>query len=209
LFLARRKLPDYDWHGVVDAVRPQANRVWDQWTLGEQRQFLRHLAPLWEVHRHRAPASTLGVCEELRAAGRLRVHRGRLAEVERDGTGFRVTYAAWEHGPRTLHADTIVDCTGPRRDIARSGDALIEALFEGGLARPGALAASADNVLTGAPGAAPIYALGTPLRGTFAESSGVREIRIQARTIAESLAAAHEMRSDAASASGPRSAVGD
>jgi uncharacterized NAD(P)/FAD-binding protein YdhS len=186
------------WHDLIDAIRPQTNRVWQSWTPAQQRQFNRHLAPLWEIHRHRAPASTLAICDELRASGRLHVTRGRLRRLERTRDGLRVTYEAWNSGERELRADAIVDCTGPRRDIARSGEALINALFETGLARPGELgmgfAATTDGRLTGDPGAPPIYALGTPLRGTFAETSAVREIRVQARIIAETIAGAHGAR---------------
>jgi uncharacterized NAD(P)/FAD-binding protein YdhS len=190
---ARRE--NRSWRDVIDALRPQLNGIWQSWSLEEQRRYYRHLAPIWEVHRHRAPQSTLDVRDALLAGGQLRTLRARLAAVEPDGSRLRVTYAGTDCDARgTIAVDVIVDCTGPRRDIAGSGDALIESLFAQKLARPGALglgfAAGPDGALSGGDDAKPIYALGTPLRGTFCESSAVREIRVQAQAVARAIVAA-------------------
>jgi uncharacterized NAD(P)/FAD-binding protein YdhS len=183
-----------NWQDVVDALRPHANRIWQHWSPVEQRRFARHVAPLWEIHRHRAPQSTIDTRDRLIAAGRLAVHRGRLMRLTPEGSGWHATFAA--HGtqgaPAVLAADVIVDCTGPRRDIAGSGDAFVESLLARGIAHAGPLgtgfAAAADGAFTSSAATAPIYALGTPLRGTLAETSAVREIRGQAQAIAEAIA---------------------
>ena len=79
--------------------------------------------------------------------------------------------------------------------LAASGDPLIENLFARELARPGplgiGLAAAPDGTLSAA-GRPPLFALGTPLRGMLAESSAVREIRVQALTVARAILAALE-----------------
>ncbi len=42
------------WQRVMDAMRPAVARVWASWTTAERAQFLRHLRPRWDVHRHRS-----------------------------------------------------------------------------------------------------------------------------------------------------------
>ncbi len=177
------------WQAIVDGLRSQTNRLWQSWSVAEQRQFDRHLGALWAVHRHRAPAETLAVRDALAAAGRLYVKRGRLTQLER--TGEKLTVGFVERGATAATAvrtDLVIDCSGPPRDLKGSGDPLIEALFERGLVRAApfgvGFAALSDGRVHRTSSGAAIYALGTPLRGMLCESSAVREIRQQARTVA-------------------------
>jgi uncharacterized NAD(P)/FAD-binding protein YdhS len=183
------------WQSAVDAVRAQTSAVWQRWPLADRRQFLRHVAPFWEIHRHRAPESTLRVRDDLIEAAQLRVYAGRLLALEPLG-GRLVAQIAERRAERPLQLpfDTVIDCTGPLRDYRRSGDPLVEALFARGLARPDALglgfAANADGALVGSDGrlAQGIFALGTPLRGTLYECGSVREVRVQAAVVARAIA---------------------
>jgi uncharacterized NAD(P)/FAD-binding protein YdhS len=181
------------WQDVIDALRPHADRVWQNWSLAEQRRFLRHVAPLWEIHRHRAPQSTLDTRDRLIAAGRLTVHRGRLTQLNADAAGLCATFvpAGGSGAPTALNVDVVIDCTGPRRDIAASGDGFVESLLARGIAQAGPLgigfAATPELALMTTFSGAPIYALGTPLRGMLAETSAVREIRCQAQAVAAAI----------------------
>ncbi len=47
-----------DWQDIVDALRPQIPRLWEQLPEADKRLFLRHVARYWEVHRHRVPPET-------------------------------------------------------------------------------------------------------------------------------------------------------
>ncbi|HTM77683.1 MAG TPA: FAD/NAD(P)-binding protein, partial [Devosia sp.] len=44
-----------DWRQVIDGLRPYNQRLWQSWSLHTKRQFLRHLRPWWNIHRHRLP----------------------------------------------------------------------------------------------------------------------------------------------------------
>src|SRR5690606_13053172 len=44
-----------DWRSVVDGLRPYNQRIWQSWSEHTRRQFLRHLRPWWNIHRHRLP----------------------------------------------------------------------------------------------------------------------------------------------------------
>ncbi len=184
------------WQSVIDGLRPQTNRIWEGWTTAERRQFARHLESVWESCRHRSPQATLDVARAQLQTGRLRLVRGRVRAIEPDGPALRISYGGCETAELgVLRADVVVDCTGPRLRLAASGDPLIENLFARELARPGplgiGLAAAPDGTLSAA-GRPPLFALGTPLRGMLAESSAVREIRVQALTVARAILAALE-----------------
>ena len=46
-----------DWRSVIDSLRPVTAQIWQSLPPAEQRRFLRHVRPYWDVHRHRiAPA---------------------------------------------------------------------------------------------------------------------------------------------------------
>jgi uncharacterized NAD(P)/FAD-binding protein YdhS len=183
------------WQDTIDALRPQLNRIWQSWPVDEQRRFARHVAPVWEIHRHRVPQSTLDVRDALAAAGRLRVFRGRLVGLTIDGSGLRAAFTERAAAaPRVERADVIVDCTGPRRNITASGDPFVKSLLDRELVQPSPLAlgfaAHSDGSLAREASGLPLFALGTPLRGLLAETSAVREIRCQAETVAVALLSA-------------------
>ncbi|MBD5655519.1 MAG: FAD/NAD(P)-binding protein [Candidatus Eremiobacteraeota bacterium] len=185
------------WHDVVDAVRPHVTSIWQSWTQAQREQFFRHVAPFWEVHRHRAPTSTLELRDRLIAAGRLGVHAGRLFALDAASDGLRARYVDRRRGRASeLRVDAVIDCTGPRRDYRRSGDRLIDGLLEQGLATTDPLgmgfAAESDGRLVGRDiNPRGVFVLGTPLRGTLYESSAVREIRVQAESVTRALIASN------------------
>src|SRR5690606_17207147 len=41
-----------DWRSVLEGLRPYHQRLWQSWPEREKRQFLRHLRPWWNTHRH-------------------------------------------------------------------------------------------------------------------------------------------------------------
>ncbi len=182
------------WQQLIDAIRPQVPRIWQNWTRTEQQQFLRHLAPLWNVHRHRAPQSTLDVRDRLLQSDRLLIATGQVRTIERSDGVQLVHYAERHSGrERTIETDLVVDCTGPQRDFRRSKEPLIEALFERGLAMTDPLgmgfAATPDGRLVNA-AAMPLFALGAPLHGMLYETTAVREVRRQAASVAGGVLAA-------------------
>ena len=191
------------WHDAIDAIRPHVSSVWQRWTPAQREQFFRHAAPYWEVHRHRAPTSTLEVRDALLASGQLHVHAGRLYALEAEGGRLCARFVDRRIGRSSeLRVDVVVDCTGPRRDYRRSGDPLVEALFDRSLATtdplglgfaalPSGAMVDGDGHKTG------IFTLGTPLRGMLFESGAVREVRVQAEAVARSVIDA--LQSDAAS----------
>ncbi|MGJ6966641.1 FAD/NAD(P)-binding protein [Streptosporangium sp. G11] len=182
-----------DWHGVVDGLRPQAQRLWARLTPDDQRRFLGLAARYWEVHRHRIPPVTAARIADLRATGRLHVLRGRLVRAGAGPGGLRAQVSA-DGAVRELDVGWLVNATGPGADITR--DPLLAGLVADGMVRPDRLRLGLDA----APGGAVLDAAGDPddriftlgplLRGSLYETTAIPEIRAQAAALAPRLAEA-------------------
>ncbi|MGM1058291.1 FAD/NAD(P)-binding protein [Saccharothrix sp. Mg75] len=173
------------WREFVDRMRPHAPRLWQQLDVDDRRRFLDRVNRYWDVHRHRAAPATHRRVRALVGAGRLHVHRGRVARVREVDDGFDVDLAT-PGGTRSLRVGWLVNTTGFRQDV---GDPLLHDLVAGGTARPDPVGL---GVATGGDGrvldrrGAPrrIFTLGALRRGELFESTAVPEIRNQAATIA-------------------------
>ncbi len=182
-----------DWQDIVDALRPQIPRLWEQLPEPDKRLFLRDVARYWEVHRHRMPPGTARRAAVLLAEGRLSVHRGRVVAAagdERDGVRVRI-----DHGGSSteLGVGWLINCTGAATDITATADPLVRHLFDSGLARPDPLRLGLDTDANGAVRdadgrpASDIVTLGPPLRGRWYETTAIPEIRDQAAALARRL----------------------
>jgi uncharacterized NAD(P)/FAD-binding protein YdhS len=195
------------WQDAVDALRPQVPLLWQRLTPADQRLFLRYVARYWEVHRHRMPPATAAKIAELRAAGRLRLIRGRVSAAAPEGYGVRVSIeqGSIEQGSAgfDLSAGWLVDATGPAADVTATPDPLVRSLLSSGLARPGPHRLGIDADASGAildvfgRPSAEIRTLGPPLRGVCYETTAIPEIRDQAAALAGRLIAAARSRATA------------
>ena len=186
-----------DWQDVVDALRPEIPRLWEQLPEADQRLFLRHVARYWEVHRHRVPPQTARRAAALTSAGRLSVRRGRLAEASDQRGGLRMRMDQGGSSAE-LQVGWLVNCTGPAPDITATAHPLLRQLLDAGLARPDPLRLGLDvgqrGALRDAHGrpASDIFALGPLLRGSRYETTAIPEIRDQAAALARHLLARQE-----------------
>lgn len=177
---------DGDWRGVIDALRPVTQEIWQTLSGVEKAQFLRHLRPWWDVHRHRMPPAITDRIDNARASGQLQILAGRLVHCSagelqighRDGTDTMLRVAR------------VVNCTGPCTDAARSDDRLLQALLRSGLARPDACRLGLDVTASGALRnrsgviSQSLFALGPLTRGAFWEITAIPDIRRQCETLA-------------------------
>ena len=180
-----------DWREAVALARALAPRLWQRLGAPERRRFLRHVRPYWDLHRHRLPESSAAALRELRRAGHVQLHAGRLLALERAGRQIR---ALWQ--PRS----------GTRRSSGRSGDqlhwtdydlrhvpsltALADRAGPGGSRSAGlGLATGAHGALLSASGSAAdrIFYLGPLLRATHWETTAVAELREHAEQLAQRL----------------------
>ncbi|MQA81338.1 MAG: NAD(P)-binding protein [Streptosporangiales bacterium] len=189
-----------DWRAVIDGVRPAVRGLWARLPEGERRRFLRHVARFWDVHRHRMAPQVAARVEGLRAAGRLVVRRGRPVDAVPDGLGCRVGLRGVDGRVSWMRAAAVVNCTGPRADVARPPGPLVGALLHRGLLRPDPLRlgldVSAAGEVIGRDGRPHprLFALGALRKGRLWESTAIPEIRQQAADLAELLVAASRAR---------------
>ncbi|HMC91989.1 MAG TPA: FAD-dependent oxidoreductase, partial [Allosphingosinicella sp.] len=189
--LVRQTRAGTPWRAAVDSLRPHTQALWRGLSLAEQKRFLRHLRPWWDVHRHRIAPPVARRIEALIGEGRLEILAGRISGE----TGGAVAIALRGGGERRLEIGGAINCTGPEANIARMADPLIRQLLESGMARADALGLGFDvddesRVIgvDGAPSPA-LFAVGPLTKGALWEIVAVPDIRQQVRDVARTLAA--------------------
>lgn len=194
-----------EWRGVLDGLRPHVHELWRGWTTSERRQFLRHLRPWWDVHRHRLAPPAASKLDHLMASGALTVEAGRILGAEPVSGGLTVSWRRrGDAAARSLVAQLIVNCAGPDVDTARSGDPLLMSLTDAGLVRGDACGLGLDVDpkwrVVAADGRAneTLFAVGPITRGSVWEITSVPDIRVQAEECARAVAEALGVRRRAA-----------
>ncbi len=184
----------HDWRAVFDHLRHSARPLWRSWTPDQRKRFLRHLRPLWDVHRHRLSPGSARDIHSMLASGELTVLAGKLSETALDGTSVE---AAWRpRGRRRAirgRFDLVVNCTGPLGVIQQSREPLIADILNKGYGRPDPLGlglqVDADGRLIGENRQTDgLYAIGPLTRGAFWEITAVPDLRGQALELAEQVA---------------------
>jgi len=187
------------WRGVIDGLRPVTASLWRSLPASEQRRFLRHLRPFWDVHRHRMAPPVAAAHASMRASGALSLRRGRVRSVVCDAGHAHVTIARAGAVSETLTVQRLVYATGA--PAAADSDTLVASLCTAGLVRldehSAGLQVDGQLRIVGSHGAVTpgLWALGPIVRGTFWECTAVPDIRVQARQVAEAVHAYSRRRS--------------
>jgi uncharacterized NAD(P)/FAD-binding protein YdhS len=183
-----------DWRDIIDAFRPWTIETWRRFSLAERRQFLRHIRPLWEVHRHRVAPEVADTLTSLKGSGQLSVSAGRIVSIDwKDQTFAVVIRPRGEAADKKVTARWIVNCTGPQGDYAKTSNPLVRHAVAAGVIRPDPLQLGLDvtdacMVIDANGVASPnIAAVGPPTRGAFWEITSVPDIRRACAQMAETL----------------------
>ncbi|WP_273844190.1 FAD/NAD(P)-binding protein [Rubrobacter calidifluminis] len=182
-----------DWHPVIEAIRPLAQRLWESMPVNERRRFLRHLQPYWEVHRHRVAPQVGEVVRRMRRSGEFVVIAGRIRRLRKVPGGVEIEITLRGGGKWVLRAFCTVNCTAPEMDLRRVGHPLIAGLLRDGRARPGPLGigleTDGEGALVEADGSVSriLYTLGPLRKGDLWETIAIPEIREQAARLAAEL----------------------
>lgn len=188
-----------DWRTVVDSLRPITQELWQALSLKEQRQFMCHVRPYWDIHRHRLAPNVADGIDEMLHNGQLVVHAGRIQAYQEDSHGVEVKVRK-RHAPEgrtdsttTLRVSRVVNCTGPASNYGKLQHPLVANLRSQGLLCPDDLAqgikTAPNGALLNAQGVASkhLYTLGPTRKGELGESVAVPEIRVQAMDLAQEL----------------------
>ncbi|MET0582626.1 MAG: FAD/NAD(P)-binding protein [Pseudoxanthomonas sp.] len=183
------------WQAVMESARPLVQKLWCTLCDGDQRRFLRHVVRYWDVHRHRIAPQVHAQLERLQASGQLRLHRGRLQTVSREGNRIRVTLMMRDRRTQELDVDRIVNATGVEMRAQLMRNPLLSDLLGKGKARPGPHGIGIDTAVDGemvdAQGQAQpdLMVVGSLRIGRLWESIAVPELRGQAEAAARRLLA--------------------
>ena len=98
----RRRSAELGWRAAVDSLRPHSHPAWQGLTPEEQRRFMRHARPWWDVHRHRIAPEVAATVSRMIAEGRLEIVAGRIVSATDKPTGVAVRYR--RRGAEALNA---------------------------------------------------------------------------------------------------------
>ncbi|MDP1931970.1 MAG: FAD/NAD(P)-binding protein [Gammaproteobacteria bacterium] len=181
------ELQGHDWRDVIGGLRAATPRLWKQLPVAERRRFLRHLAPYWDTHRHRAAVPIARQVQQELGSGILKIKAGRLLALRREGESWQADICGrGASGIQTLTAAMIVNCTGPSSDLESVKDPLISSLVQQGrlCADPIGIGVEVDeeyrlldNKGAGQPG---FFYVGPLLRAGLWEATAVPELRMHA-----------------------------
>ncbi len=186
-----------DWRVVVDSLRPVTQTLWRSLGDSERSRFVRHLAPRWDVHRHRVAPQIDDLLQEARRSGRLIVVAGRVLSLAENNGMIEVSLRR-RGAPEieALRVRRVINCTGPARDVRLGSSNVLRSLIGRGIGRPGPLALGLDVTDSGAlirqDGREHdrLFAIGPLLKERLWETTAVRELRTQTLELARKLIAA-------------------
>ena len=178
------------WRAAVTSLRPHSHALWQALSLEEQRRFLRHARPWWDVHRHRIAPEIARRIAAMIADGRLEIVAGRIVGAQDRADGAEVSIVRRGASEARTHVfGLIMNCTGPLHAMSRTANPLLRSLLDGGAARPDALDIGLE-VGEGArvAGSERLWAMSTLTKGAYWEITAVPDIRVQAAEIAADIA---------------------
>ena len=181
-----------DWRSVVDGLRPYNQRLWQSWSKHSRRQFLRHLRPWWNIHRHRLPPELHEGLVRAIAQGQVKLIAAEFVGVERNGDAVRATIRPRGSSAReTLDVARVYDCGGVSVDVLSSSNPVIRDLVATGRARADELHIGLDvddncAVVDSAGHVTDrLLVVGPLTRGRFFEIEAIPDIRVQAARLAD------------------------
>ncbi len=184
----RRRSTEVGFRAAVDSLRPHSRALWQALPLAEQRRFLRHARPWWDVHRHRVAPQIGQALDERIGEGRLEIAAGRIASLHADGDELVATLnlrgRSEAVGRRFAAA---FNCTGPLGEMSRTRDPLLRQLLRDGLVRLDGLGIGLAVDERSRAGERS-WAMGPLTRGCFWEITAVPDVRGQAEAVAADIA---------------------
>lgn len=185
-----------DWRDAWGSFRPHTAQAWQQLPLAARAQFLRHLQPYWDVHRHRAAPEAIDALRALTASGQLKMEAGRLLAVAPSDDGLHVRWRRRGDAlTQELQVARIINCTGPTSRVSARTSPLLGALHAQGRLQPCPLGlglqVDAQYRLLDAQGhgQAGLHYLGPLLKAQHWEATAVPELREHAQRVAQALMA--------------------
>ena len=180
---------EFGWRAAVDSLRPHSHALWQGFDERQQRRFLRHARPWWDVLRHRIAPEVAATIIRMVEEGRLEIVAGRVVGMKNEGDGVSVEFR--RRGRSETESDRfdyVFNSTGPLGSIERTRDPLLRGLLDDGLIHPDHLGIGiAVDGASRAEGAERMWAMGPLTKGRYWEMIAVPDIRGQAAAVAKDI----------------------
>ena len=185
----RRRSGEVGWRAAVDSLRPYSQALWQSQSVEQQRRFLRHARPWWDVHRHRIAPEVARQVHDLVAEGRMEIVAGRIGAIRAIDDGLEVEIGRRSGSAETRRFAFAINCTGPLGAIERTADPMLRGLLDDGLVRADPLGIGLEvDQASRAAGSERLWALGPLTKGRYWEIVAVPDIREQAAQVADDIA---------------------
>lgn len=184
------------WQLVLDDIRRNGQHIWQSLSLHEQRRFLQHLRPWWDVHRYRIAPQVSQILNQQQASGQLSLLAARLMGAEAVENTFRLTLRLRGAQSESRVVDKVIVTTGPAHNALLKSNALLRQLHDDGVIQPDPLALgiqvnALSQTLNAQGDANPyLYVAGPAARGRFGELMGLPHVAEHAESVARQLLAA-------------------
>jgi len=180
-----------DWRDAFAALRPHTTAIWEKMGEKQRRQFIRHLQPYWDSHRHRVAAIIHDRFEVAKTNGIVKTFAGRIKSFEEMQNHVKVHIQ-----PRgslemlNIQAEYVINCTGPASNLERVDNELVRQLISENRITPDKLGLglhlAPNGAVIGGGGkiSSSLYYVGPLLKADKWEATAVPELRIYARDLA-------------------------
>jgi uncharacterized NAD(P)/FAD-binding protein YdhS len=183
----RRRAGQGSWRAAVDSLRPHSSAIWQAFGEEEQRRFMRHARPWWDVHRHRIAPEVATRIKYLVGTGQLEVVAGRILSMRETEDGIDVEIALRRGSVEARRFDRIFNCTGPLGAMARTQNPVVKQMLDDKLIAVDPLGIALDVDDRDRAGTN-VWALGPMTKGRYWEIIAVPDIRGQAAAVAADIA---------------------
>lgn len=186
--IGRGRAAGIAWQNVVNSLRLHTAEIWQGWSKPQRKQFLRHAAQRWLIHRHRLPPDVAETLDAMITSKSLEVRPARYRSLKEIPSGLDVQLVGRAAG--NIVVDRVLNCTGPSLAFAQASAPLYKQLFRDGMAQQDelglGLAVDDESQMLGQQGQPQcgFYVLGSATRGQFWETIAVPDIRLRASMIA-------------------------
>jgi uncharacterized NAD(P)/FAD-binding protein YdhS len=189
-----RKNPNIPWSAVLDGLRPYTKKIWLQWSLAEKKYFLQKIRPYWEIARHRIPAKSAALLNDMMNANQLVLIKGHIVDATKTEDGIEIIYRS-EHRNITQVFHKVINCTGPESNYRKVRFPIISDLINRGKVKAdelglgiectpeGRIINEQNNIENG------LWCIGPMRKSVLWETTALRELREQAAELATLIAA--------------------
>ncbi len=189
-----RKRRTTPWTSVMDGIRPHTQAIWSRWSWDERRYFMRRLRQIWEVVRHRIPVQSAATLSEMVSSGQLRIGKARVESACGVEDGIEVTWSE-DGGTHRGVFQRVINCTGPESNYRKVKLPVLEDLVAQGLLTNdpiglGILCTADGRIIDRDGRPVPgLWCIGPMRKAVLWETTAIREVRLQARDLAQRLTA--------------------